>query len=224
MLEKLKDSKYDRLHREVVQHLQKLVQFDTSNPPGNELPAAEYIADVLASESIDVQVLKTGPNRGNTIARLKGDGSKPPILLMSHIDVVPAERERWKHAPFSGDITDGYLWGRETVDTKQLTAMEMVVMLELKRRGIRLKRDVILAATADEERGNEFGMKWLVENRPELIKAEYAINEGGGVGLEVGKHMLFTVQTGERGFFMAQAQSTGALRSRQHAYGQKCGR
>ena len=141
-----------------VEFLRDLIRFDTTNPPGNELPAAQYIADILRQEGLDPVLLESAPGRGNVVARLRGDGSAGALLLMSHLDVVPAEPEEWDHPPFAAEVVDGYVWGRGAVDTKQLTAMQLAVLLTLKREGVPLKRDVILAATADEEMGGKYGM------------------------------------------------------------------
>ena len=187
------------VEREVTQHLQNLIRIDTTNPPGNELPAAQYLADVFQREGIAAQVLESAPGRGNVVARLKGDGSERPLLLMSHIDVVPAEADKWDFSPFCGDVTDGFVCGRGAVDTKNLTAVQLVLMLLLKREGVALKRDVIFAATADEEVGGLAGMGWLVEQHPELVDAEYAINEGGGYGLDVGGRRVYVCQSAEKG-------------------------
>lgn len=187
------------VEREVVEHLQNLIRLDTTNPPGNELPAAQYLADVLRGEGIEAEVLESAPGRGNLVARLKGDGSARPLLLMSHLDVVPAEADKWAHPPFAAELVDGFIWGRGAVDTKNLTAVQLLLMLLLKREGVPLHRDVILAATADEEVGGLAGMGWLVEQRPKLLEAEYAINEGGGFGLDVGGRRVYVCQTAEKG-------------------------
>ena len=182
-----------------VRFLRDLIQFDTTNPPGNELPAAQYIGDVLQQEGIEPVVLESAPSRGNVVARLPGDGSAGPLLLMSHLDVVPADPQEWDHAPFAADVEDGYIWGRGAVDTKQLTAMQLAVLTTLKRENVPLKRDVVLAATADEEVGGIHGMGWLVQNHAQLVDCEYAINEGGGFGIEVRGQRFYVCQTGEKG-------------------------
>lgn len=182
-----------------VQFLRDLIQFDTTNPPGNELPAAQYIGDVLQQEGIEPVVLESAPSRGNVVARLPGDGSAGALLLMSHLDVVPADPQEWDHAPFAADVEDGYIWGRGAVDTKQLTAMQLAVLTTLKRENVPLKRDVVLAATADEEVGGIHGMGWLVRNHAQLVDCEYAINEGGGFGVEVRGQRFYVCQTGEKG-------------------------
>ncbi len=187
------------VEREVVHHLRNLIRMDTTNPPGNELPAARYLADVLWGEGIEAEVLESAPGRGNLVARLKGDGSARPLLLMSHLDVVPAEPDKWAHPPFAAELVDGVIWGRGAVDTKNLTAVQLMLLLLLKREGIPLRRDVILAATADEEAGGLTGMGWLVEERPEILEAEYAINEGGGFGLDIGRRRVYVCQSAEKG-------------------------
>jgi len=182
-----------------VEFLRDLIRFDTTNPPGNELPAAQYIADILGQEGLEPVVLESVPGRGNVVARLRGDGSAGALLLMSHLDVVPADPQEWDHPPFAAEVADGYIWGRGAVDTKQLTAMQLAVLLTLKREKAALKRDVIFAATADEEVGGMLGMGWLVKNHAPLIDCEYAINEGGGFGVEVGGRRFYLCQTGEKG-------------------------
>lgn len=182
-----------------VQYLRDLIRFDTSNPPGNELPAAQYIADVLRQEGLEPVVLESSPGRGNVVARLRGSGSDGALLLMSHLDVVPADPKEWEHPPFAAEVANGYIWGRGAVDTKQLTAMELAILVHLKREGVPLRRDIVLAATADEEMGGTQGMGWLVQNHPELVECQYAINEGGGFGAQVGGRSFYVCQTGEKG-------------------------
>src|SRR5512143_2629975 len=115
---------WDPVNAEAVQHLQQLLRIDTTNPPGNELAAAEYLARVLRAEGYEPILLEAAPQRGNLIARLKGDGALPPLLLYTHLDVVPAEPEHWTHPPFSGDIADGFVWGRGALDMKGVAAMQ----------------------------------------------------------------------------------------------------
>lgn len=190
---------WDTIRDEITQYLQDLIRIDTTNPPGNETRAAEYLATVFKREGIEPLVLESAPGRGNVIARLKGDGRAAPLLLMVHLDVVPVEPDKWEQPPFEGKIVDGYLWGRGALDTKQLAAMELMVMLLLKREGKPLARDVIFMGNADEEAGGKLGAGWIVQHHPDLIRAEYAINEGGGFGLEFLGHKFFTCQTGEKG-------------------------
>jgi acetylornithine deacetylase/succinyl-diaminopimelate desuccinylase-like protein len=179
--------------------LQDLLRFDSTNPPGNETPCIDFIARTLASEGIDSTVIESAPGRGNLVARLKGDGSLPPILLFGHVDVVPAEADKWQRPPFSGDLHDGIIWGRGATDMKQMVAMEMTTLLQLKREGANLKRDVIFMANADEETGGLMGAGFMVQNHPDLIRAEYALTEGGASSIELEGRSFFVCSTGEKG-------------------------
>ena len=184
---------------ETITNLRGLLRLDTRNPPGNEIRAAEYLRALLEAEGISGEIVGPSSDRGTFIARLKGDGSEPPLLLMSHTDVVAVEPEKWTHDPFSGDVADGFIYGRGALDMKQMVTMEAMTMLLLKRSGVRLKRDVIFMAAADEEVGGNQGAGWVVANRPELIQAEYALNEGGGSGFEINGQRYYPVQTAEKG-------------------------
>ncbi len=203
------DIDWTAVQEEITGYLCDLVRFDTTNPPGNELPAVEYLRDVLAGEGFEPVVLESAPNRGQLIVRMKGTGGKSPLLLLSHLDVVPVERDKWERDPFGGEVVDGVIWGRGTIDTKQLTAMQLMVLLLLKRQGITPSRDIIMAATADEEAGGKFGVGWLVENHWPLIEAEYAINEGGGFGLDLGGRRVYIIQTAEKGVCWMKLRATG---------------
>ena len=190
---------WQEVGEETISRLRGLLRLDTRNPPGNEIRAAEYLRSLLESEGITGEIVGPGSDRGTFIARLKGDGSAPPLLLMSHTDVVAVEPEKWTHDPFSGDITDGFIYGRGALDMKHMVTMEAMTMLLLKRSGARLKRDVIFMAAADEEVGGYQGAGWVVEHRPELIQSEYALNEGGGIGFEINGQRYYPVQTAEKG-------------------------
>ena len=141
---------------EVTNLLQDLLRLDTTNPPGRETQAAEYIAGVLKREGFDPVVTESAPGRGNVTTRLPG-GSEPPLLLLGHTDVVAAEPEHWTHPPFSGRLEGGYMWGRGALDMKNMVAVELMVTILLKRQGLRLNRDLLFAATADEEAGKGEG-------------------------------------------------------------------
>ena len=183
---------------ETVQILSGFVRIDTSNPPGNETKGAEYLKAILDREGIPSEIFEKDRGRGNIVARLKGNAQKKPVLLMGHIDVVGVEREKWTVDPFGGTIKDGYLYGRGALDTKELAAMELMVLLLLKREGISLSRDVILMANADEEAGGHQGAGFMVKNFPDLIRAEFAINEGGGGVMRKGKYLTNEVQAAEK--------------------------
>jgi acetylornithine deacetylase/succinyl-diaminopimelate desuccinylase-like protein len=193
---------------EATQYLCDLVRFDTTNPPGNELECARYIAELLAREGIEQVVLESAPGRGNVIGRLRGDGSKAPLLLMSHLDVIYADASRWSVPPFSAEIRDGIIWGRGTIDTKGLTVMQLMSMFLLKRTGAKLKRDLILMASADEETGGKWGVEWLVDNHFEKINAEFALNEGGFGTILNGKTAYFC-SNAEKGLTWTRLISSG---------------
>lgn len=190
---------WQEVGEETITHVRGLLRLDTRNPPGNEVRAAEYLHALFEAEGISGEIVGPSEDRGTFIARLKGDGSAPPLLLMSHTDVVAVEPEKWTHGPFSADIADGFIYGRGALDMKQMVTMEAMTMLLLKRNGVRLKRDVIFMAAADEECGGHAGAGWVVKHRPDLIQAEYALNEGGGSGNEINGRRYYSVQTAEKG-------------------------
>lgn len=187
------------IRSEVTALTQDLLRFDTTNPPGNETLCVEHIAALLKREGIEPVVVESAPGRGNLVARLKGNGSLPPLLLMGHVDVVPAEAAYWRHPPFSGEVEDGIVWGRGATDMKNMVAMELMVFLMLQRDRVPLKRDVILMANADEETGGFMGAGWVAKNYPDLIQAEYAINEGGATCIELDGKSFFVCSTAEKG-------------------------
>lgn len=193
---------------EATEYLSTLIRFDTTNPPGNETECARYLADLLAKEGIEPEVLESEKGRGNVIARLRGDGSKKPLLLMSHLDVVPAEASRWEAPPFSGEIRDGTIWGRGTLDTKGLTVMHLMAMFLLKRQGAPLKRDIILMGSADEETGGKLGAKWIVDNHFDKIEAEFALNEGG-FGMDINGRTLYLCANAEKGMTWIKLTARG---------------
>lgn len=190
---------WDNAREQATIILQELIRFDTTNPPGNEMPCIEYIAALLQREGIEPTVLESAPGRGNVVARLKGNGTLAPLLLMGHVDVVPAEADMWERPPFSGDLVDGIVWGRGATDMKQMVAMELMVLLLLKRNSVPLKRDVILMTNADEEVGGQWGAGWMVSNHPDLVRAEYAINEGGATSIVLDGKTFYVCSTAEKG-------------------------
>ncbi|HVY61982.1 MAG TPA: M20/M25/M40 family metallo-hydrolase [Planctomycetota bacterium] len=199
----------DAAKDEAIEILRTLLRFDTTNPPGNEKPAIDYLAGLLRKEGIEPKLFEPAPGRANLVARPRGDGSAPPLLLTSHVDVVTAEPARWTHGPFSGDVEGGYVFGRGAVDMKGMPAMEVATFLALKRAGVKLKRDVILLALADEEAGMEWGSKWMVENQPDEIRAEFALNEVGGFSSVVGGKRLYLVGMGEKGVCWLKLRAKG---------------
>ena len=197
---------------EAVKFLGELVKIDTSNPPGNEMRAAEYIKGVLAAQGITAQVFESAPGRGNVVARLKGTGRKKPLLLMGHIDVVGVERARWTVDPFAATIKDGYLYGRGAIDDKAMDAANLEVFLMLHRMKLPLDRDVILLAEAGEEGTTQFGIDFMVEKHWDEIACEYAFNEGGDIVEENGKVQYVAVSTTQkvpRGFSLIAKGTSG---------------
>lgn len=197
---------------EAVKLLGDLVKIDTSNPPGNETRAAEYIKGVLAAEGIPAQIFESAPGRGNVVARLKGTGKKKPLLLMGHLDVVGVERDKWTVDPFAATIKDGYLYGRGSIDDKSMDAANLEVFLLLHRMKVPLDRDVILLAEAGEEGTTQFGIDFMVANHWDEIACEYALNEGGDIVEENGKVQYVAVSTTQkvpRGFSLIAHGTSG---------------
>lgn len=213
-----------------VEHLRGLIRIPSVNPPGGgpdvaagrdprggETAAARYCAEVLSGDGIEAEVIELTEGRGSVVARLRANGpaTDPPLILLSHIDVVPVDAESWTRDPFGGELVDGMVWGRGAVDMKNMVAMELGVMLALKRSGAELRRDVIFAAVADEEAGGEHGARGLVEQRPELFHdadgrpAAAAVNEVGGYSMTIGDHRFYTVQVAEKGIAWTRVRTTG---------------
>jgi acetylornithine deacetylase/succinyl-diaminopimelate desuccinylase-like protein len=197
------------VEEEVTALLSDLIRINTTNPPGNETEAAKYLAETLEKEGFKCELLESAPGRGSLITRIKGTGEKPSLLLLSHLDVVAANPKEWSLDPFSGLVKDGFVWGRGALDMKSMTAMEVMIMKLLKRNNVKLKGDIILAATADEEKGGEAGVGWLVRNHLEKIRADYVINEGGGLAIPVNSKNVFTIQTAEKGILWFKVKAKG---------------
>lgn len=193
---------WDAVQEEVVGHLQRLIQLDTTNPPGNELPLARYLEAALLAEGIETSVFEPFANRAAVVARIPGTGSQRPVMLLAHMDVVGVERERWSVDPFGGVVRDGFLYGRGAIDDKGMLAANLMTMLLLQRwlaaGAQRLSRDVVFVATSDEEASGEAGIEWLIGNHAELIDAELALNEGGRIRIVNGKPLYAAVQTSEK--------------------------
>jgi acetylornithine deacetylase/succinyl-diaminopimelate desuccinylase-like protein len=221
---------WDRASHEVVEHLRTLIRIPSVNPPdggpelaagrdpsGGETAAARYCADVLDSAGIVAEVLEAAPGRGSCFARLPATSrtTEPPLILLSHLDVVPVEADTWSRDPFGGELVDGVIWGRGAVDMKDMVAMELGVMLALVREGGERRRDVIFAAVADEEAGGRFGALHWVEQRPDLFQgsdgrpAEAALNEVGGYSMTIGGRRVYTIQVAEKGIVWTRLTASG---------------
>jgi acetylornithine deacetylase/succinyl-diaminopimelate desuccinylase-like protein len=182
----------------VVDLLRDYLKIDTSNPPGNELLAARFFKGLFDQEGIPSEIFEIAPGRANLVARLKGTGEKRPLVLLNHMDVVNAERPFWSVDPFGGVVKDGYIYGRGALDMKSTGLLEAVVLINLKRSGARLARDLIFVATADEE-VDAIGIDWLVKKRPDLVEgAEFMLNEGGVIDRVGGRVRSYDVGVTEK--------------------------
>lgn len=199
---------WSTFERKVLEYLRALIRFDTSNPPGNERLAADFLAVALGTEGVAAVVLEKEPTRANLVARLAG-GDGEPLMLSSHTDVVPVEAARWSRAPFGAEVADGCVWGRGAIDMKAKCAMDLGLMLALRRAGAALNRDLVLAAVADEEAGSELGARFLVERHPELVRAGWVLNEAGGFTLHLGGRRYYPIQVAEKGYVTVRMTVSG---------------
>lgn len=201
---------WEAVGAEATTVLSQYIQVDTVAPPGNELDGALFLRDILDEEGIESILVEHGDNRASLIGRLRGDGSKSPICLLSHIDVVPSEEDRWEVPPLSGEIRDGYVWGRGALDMKGMAVVELMAMIQLKRLGVPLARDVVLLAVADEELDG-LGARTLVNDHWDKIGCSHLINEGGlGVvdALMEGQTM-HAISVGEKGTLWVRLVAEG---------------
>ena len=189
---------WDALGAESIDYLVDLVRIDSSNPPGNETKVAEYLKSALAAEGIDSDLYSIDPTRANLVARYRGNGSKRPILIMGHTDVVGVQAENWSEPPFSGVRKEGYIWGRGTLDDKDNVTAGLMVMLLLHRLDVEMDRDVIFLAEAGEEGTPDVGINFMVEKHWDVIEAEFAIAEGGGMQEVDGYVRVVGIQTTEK--------------------------
>jgi acetylornithine deacetylase/succinyl-diaminopimelate desuccinylase-like protein len=189
---------------------QRLLRFDTTNPPGHEAACAAFLADWLSDAGVAPRVLEPAPGRANLVTRLAADDDDVgPLLLNAHLDVVGVEADRWTHPPFAGEIHDGFVWGRGAIDMKHMAAMSAVTVALLRRLDVPLRRDVLFAAVADEEAGCGLGSRWLVDHHPDLVRAGYALGEVGGFTLQVGPGVVYPVQGAEKGICWIRARAEG---------------
>jgi acetylornithine deacetylase/succinyl-diaminopimelate desuccinylase-like protein len=184
---------------EILRHFRALIQIDTTNPPGNETKAAEYLKKVLEDEGIPTQTFSLDPNRTNLVARLKGNGSKKPLLIMAHTDTVGVQREKWPVDPFGAVLKDGYVWGRGATDDKDKLVAVLMSMLLIKRSGAVLDRDLIfLAESGEEADATGVGIRFMTEKHFDQIDAEFALSEGPGAIMENGRVAIVQITTTEK--------------------------
>jgi acetylornithine deacetylase/succinyl-diaminopimelate desuccinylase-like protein len=186
-------------HEHPAELLRRLIQFDTTNPPGREAACVGYINDLLTAAGFETTLLARDPGRPNLIARLTGEGSAPPLLLYGHVDVVTTAGQVWQHPPFEGRLVDGFVWGRGALDMKGGVAMLLTAFLRARATGLRPAGDVVLAILSDEEANGEHGARFLVENHAGLFDGvRYAIGEFGGFTMPVGGRTFYPIQVAEK--------------------------
>lgn len=182
-----------------VMLLRQLIQFDTTNPPGHEAECIAFINRLLTGADIETKILARSPQRPNIAARLNGRGQAAPLLLYGHVDVVTTQNQNWQHPPFTGDILDGYIWGRGSLDMKSGLTMMLAAFLRAKMENLEPPGDIVLVLVSDEETGGDFGAKYLVENHADLFKGiRHAIGEFGGFTLYVGNQRFYPVMVAEK--------------------------
>ncbi len=190
--------------------LSGLIRFDTVNPPGNERPAQEFLAAHLSSAGFDCELLGAEPGRPNLIARLRGEAEGPTLCYLGHVDTVLANPADWTRDPWSGDVADGFLWGRGALDMKSQVAAEIAAGASLARSGWRPARgELLIVAVVDEETGGELGAQWLTERHPEKVRCDLLVNEGGGAVFEYGGTRCYGVCCAEKGVFRFTLTTNG---------------
>src|SRR5918997_2085628 len=196
------------LQDEAVEVLGKLIQFHTVNPPGNERACQQWLADYLSDAGLEVELDGAEPERPNLVATLKrGDG--PTLGYLSHVDTVLADKQDWSADPWGAELRDGFLYGRGTIDMKNQTAAEAVAAARLARSGARFDGMLKVIAVADEETGGVLGAKWITENRPDLSRVDFLLNEGGGAVMPFGDRRLYGVCVAEKGTFRFNVSTSG---------------
>jgi acetylornithine deacetylase/succinyl-diaminopimelate desuccinylase-like protein len=186
------------LRDEVTELLQGLIRIDTVNPPGNETRAAEYLREYLGDHGVETEVYARVPERANLVARIPGRGGGPRLLLLSHTDTVLADPGEWQLDPWSGELRDGEVWGRGALDMKGQVAASAVAIASLARDGFEPEGDLIFAAAADEEVGDDFGVSWLCAEHPDALRCDYCVNEGAGDRLELGGSVFYVFSAAEK--------------------------
>lgn len=198
------------LQRDATELLQALIRIDTVNPPGGERPAQELLQGTLAAAGFQCELLGAEPRRPNLIARLKGAEPGPTLCLLGHTDTVLANPREWRHGPWSGELDDGFVWGRGAIDMKSQVAAEVVAATCLARSGWRPARgELLVLAVADEETGGDLGAQWLTRNHPEKVRCDMLINEGGGQSFQYGGRRNYGVSCAEKGVFRFTIRTAG---------------
>jgi acetylornithine deacetylase/succinyl-diaminopimelate desuccinylase-like protein len=196
---------------EPVELAQQLIRFNTTNPPGNERACIDYLNTLLIEAGCETVIVASDPERPNLVARIPGSGAAPPLLMYGHVDVVTTEQQNWTHPPFSGEIVDGYLWGRGALDMKGGVAMMVSAFLRMKMSGEQPHGDIILAVVSDEEAGGNYGARYLVEQHAELFAGvRYAIGEFGGFTFRIGGRTFYPIQVAEKQSCRLRATVRGA--------------
>ncbi len=200
----------EALNESSVDLLRALIQFDTVNPPGNERPLQEWLVGMLEAAGFECELLAAEPDRPNLVARLRGESDGPTLTYLSHCDTVRADPDEWSRDPWSGDLEDGWVWGRGALDMKGQVAAEVAACLALGRSGWRPPSgELLLVVTADEEAGGDLGARWLCETHPDKVRSDLVVNEGGGAAIEVDGRRLYTLSLGEKGIFRTHLRTSG---------------
>ena len=200
----------DDLERQTVALLQELIRFDTVNPPGRERAAIEHLERYLSDAGFDTEVLAADPERPNLVATLDGEGDGPVLVLLGHVDTVLADASEWTHDPWSGDLADGFLWGRGALDMKNQVAAEAVAAASLAREGWRPTSGAVkLVFVSDEETGGDVGAHWLTETHPDTVRCDFLLNEGAGEVFELGGRRRYGVCCAEKGIFRFNVTALG---------------
>jgi acetylornithine deacetylase/succinyl-diaminopimelate desuccinylase-like protein len=197
------------MQQETTEVLQRLVRFNTVNPPGDERAAQEYLAGYLQDAGMEVELLGRTEPRPNLVARLRGSGDGPTLCLLSHVDTVLATPEEWERDPWSGDVVDGVLWGRGALDMKSQTASEAVAAATLTRSGWRGKGDLLVVVVVDEETGGAEGAQWICSEHPDKVRCDYLLNEGAGTVIPFDGGRVFGVCVAEKGVFRFKVRARG---------------
>jgi acetylornithine deacetylase/succinyl-diaminopimelate desuccinylase-like protein len=196
------------LQEETAEVLATLIRFRTVNPPGNERECQQWLADYLSDAGLDVELDGAEPERPNLVATYRG-GDGPTLGYLSHVDTVLADAEDWTADPWGAELRDGFLYGRGTIDMKNQTAAEAVAAAHLARSGARFGGTLKVISVADEETGGILGAKWITEERPDLSRVDYLLNEGGGSVIPYGDRRLYGVCVAEKGTFRFNLRTSG---------------